>query len=106
MARIKKLEEPLLEICFTADGFVVDENTSESDEALKKWLERFREDRYLTLFHLGFLPKAPWFSPGPRYLHRLSEKLIKQLSRRPDLEICRNALQLDLSLGRSRETTG
>lgn len=96
MPRIKKQEEQQLCAYFTATGFVMEEDLLELQDPLKTWLMEFKADKYAALFHLGFLERAKWFSPSLEYLHHIAELLIGKITQQADLEISRDAVQVDL----------
>ena len=98
---------------YQASGFIVDmepapkkAKITEADEkAQQDWYERFHEDKYGALYHMGFLVKQAWMTSSVAYLHRISELLIRRLSQQPELELMREETaaelkdeELDLSL--------
>jgi len=93
---MKKQEEQLLGVYFTPSGFVVEEDVLELHDPLQTWIMQFKADKYSALFHLGFLERAKWFSPSLEYLHHITEVLIRKISQQADLEISRDAVQVDL----------
>ncbi|MFZ7103760.1 MAG: DEAD/DEAH box helicase [Peptococcaceae bacterium] len=95
MPRIKKQEEQQLCAYFTSSDFIIEED-QELPDPLKTWMKRFEKDKYSALFHFGFLERAKWFSPSLEYLHHIAELLIRRISQQADLEICRDAVQVEL----------
>lgn len=87
-----------LNVYFLPNTFAIDKfDSRQSDETISKWLEAFDTDKYSALFHFGFLKREKWFSPSVEYLHHIAELLIKKLSQEPDLEINREATQVELT---------
>jgi SNF2 family DNA or RNA helicase len=98
MAR-RKTQENQLSAYFTQDSFVVESGylqLEEMEEPLKTWFQRFYEDKYTALYHLGFLEREKWFSPALEYLHYISELLIGKIGQQSDLELNRDAIQVDI----------
>ncbi len=62
-----------------------------------KWYEEFENDKYYSLFQLGFLTKQNWFSSSIEYLYIICEMLIKTLSRQPGLELERENIEVSLN---------
>lgn len=96
MATIKTKEILWLNAYFTPEGFLIDD-VYEPLDTLKTWKEAFDNDKYKTLFHLGFLNKENWFSPSIEYLHHISETLIKKLSQQPEIELVRELVEVELT---------
>ncbi|MFA5536283.1 MAG: DEAD/DEAH box helicase [Bacillota bacterium] len=94
MVKIK--EEQQLQLRFTPEGFIIEEGGKLS-EAVGPWLDKFKKDKYKTLFELSFLPQEKWFSPPLGYLHYIGESLLKKVSQQPDLELNRDTIGVDLS---------
>lgn len=99
--RINKSEE--LSAYFTPEGFVIEEiaedaaGIEDAKDQLKAWKLKFDRDKYKALLHLGFLPRAAFFSYPLEYLYNISDMLIRKLSKQPDLEFTRDMVQLELS---------
>lgn len=96
MVQIKKQEEQQICAYFTSSGFVIEEDLLELQDPLKTWMMQFKADKYSALYHLGFQQRAKWFSPSLEYLHHVAELLIRKISQQADLEISRDAVQVDL----------
>lgn len=96
MTRIKKHKAQQLEVYFTPGGFVIGDLPSTLQDSLKHWVVQFEADKYRALFHLGFLEKASWFSPSIEYLYHVAELLIKKISQQAELELNREAVQVEL----------
>ncbi len=100
----KKSVKKELNAYFKQEGFMVEiipyEQTDISDinkeDDLKEWMLRFKEDKYRALFHLGFLIEQEWFSPSVKYLYSISDMLISRLSKQPDIEFAREAIEIEL----------
>ncbi|HZJ68708.1 MAG TPA: DEAD/DEAH box helicase [Candidatus Eisenbacteria bacterium] len=96
MAKLKTQEVQKLNAYFLPKDFVIDDIPDEPEDTLKTWIAEFEADKYNALFHLGFLKKQEWFSPSIEYLHHITEILIKKLSQQPEIELNREAIQVDL----------
>ena len=96
MARPKVKEISVLNVCFLAKGFIIDDLPIQPTEGMKKWIPAFEADKYSALLQLGFSKKEPWFSPSLEYLHHLAELLLKKLSQQPEIEFNRETVQVDL----------
>lgn len=94
MAKIK--EEQQLQVYFTADGFIIEEE-DKLPEPAKAWVIKFKKNKYNALFKLSFLQKEKWFSPSLEYLCHIGELLIEKISQQPDLELSRDTLQIELT---------
>ncbi len=97
MAIVKTQKDKQLSAFFTDTSFIIEEEIIEEDGPLKTWMEKFKEDKYTALFHMGLLEKGHWFSPSIDYLRYIAELLIKKISQQPDLEISRDAILVDLN---------
>ncbi len=77
-------------LIITERGFVPEhcdhESLSEEARELAQW---FQDDRYLTLYRMGFKEAGGWFAPELVFVHRLSERFLEMLARVPELEIVR-----------------
>lgn len=96
----KMSDNRVLKAFFEATGFNVDLVEVKKCEKLEEqvlWYERFSEERYLALYHLGFLVKESWMSSSIRYLHKIAELLIHKISTQPDLELMRKDIEVSLS---------
>jgi len=98
MARLYEHETTELNAVFLSHGFEIDDSSNQTDASIKHWQIEFENDKYGALFHLGFLNREKWFSPSLEYLHRISELLIKKLSRQSEIELNRDDIQQDLSV--------
>ncbi len=92
----------LLNAYYTLDSFIIelngdDHSIKQEGNELKEWMEGFSENKYKTLYHLGFLTKKEWLSPQMEYLYHIADLLIKKLSKQPDLEISRENVVIDLT---------
>ena len=103
MAGMKAQATEVLNTYFTPQTFVLDGADEVKGEAVSAWVEAFQTDKYAALYHLGFIPEEKWFSPALRYLHRIAELLIRKVSRQPDAELSREAVQVDLTGDEARE---
>lgn len=103
MKKIKNQKE--LNAYFNQESFIVEVLDDEEIDILEEakednpdiWLERFKLDKYKTLFLLGFLIEKDWFSPSVKFLYHISEMLIDKLSKQPDIELTRDLVQINLS---------
>lgn len=98
----------VLEFYYQPEGFYSDlsvvqekkdpkKKDSVDSEAATGWYERFREDKYKALYHLGFLTKQSWMTPSVEYLYRLSALLIRRISSSPELELEREQVEAPLT---------
>lgn len=86
----------MLSFIFTEDAFRIDhpeEILSPEEESLKA---SFLENRYKALFQLGFQSAGKKESPGLGFLRTLSRCFLKALTDRPDLEVARDEIEVDL----------
>ncbi|MDD3140458.1 MAG: DEAD/DEAH box helicase [Lachnospiraceae bacterium] len=100
----KRSKEQELNAFYTPSSFSVEiafyndtKMNQNIDDELKYWKERFEEDKYLTLFHLGFRTKEPFFSSTMEYLYHISDQLLRALSKRPDIEFIRDSVKIKLT---------
>lgn len=96
MAQIKTKEILEMDAYFLPNGFVIDDVTNFT-APIKIWKEKFDNNKYEALFHLGFLNKEQWFSPSIEYLHHIAEILIKKLSQLPEIELTRDMVEVELT---------
>lgn len=90
---------------FNQESFVVeilgygeiDESKENQEDRLDIWVEKFKADKYKTLFHLGFLVEKDWFSPPIKFLYQMAEMVIDKLSKQPDIELSRDLVEIELS---------
>lgn len=97
MSQNKTQKEQQLQVYFTPSGFIAEEDeSSELQEPIKTWITNFKSDKYGALYHLGFLNPEKWFSSSLIFLHQIAEILIKKLSQSPEIEISREAVEVDM----------
>lgn len=95
----KKLKNELVAY-FTPDDFQIEyilQETEEPNSNIQKLFNDFRLNKYQTLFYMGFLVKEEWFSPSMLYLYQISDLLIRNLSKLPELEFARENVEAILS---------
>lgn len=90
-------------VIFTQTSFTVDyeivskRNLSEENQKNQElWYEKFLEDKYKSLWELGFSKQDDWMSQSISFLKFLANKLIMKISRQPDIEFTREEAQLYL----------
>ena len=79
---------PALNAIFTRDSFYV-EAQGPDDPWTKKWTADFAQDRFRSLFELGFLEKPQMASPTFHWLYLFSSAFARALSKTPGLELSR-----------------
>ena len=106
MSYLNNQQRQKLNAYYKPEGFVIDlgeENSAKINEEiaindeLKEWKKQFDENKYIALFHLGFIVKKEWFSPELEYLYYIADKVLQKLSRQPDIELSRDMIQVELS---------
>ena len=97
MARQKSSETNELNVYFSPETFVVEDGVVGPSAAVLEWGEAFERDKYEALFHLGFLSREKWYSPGLEFLHEVTELLIRSISQQPDLEVDRELVEVMLT---------
>ncbi|MEL1133826.1 hypothetical protein AAC978_01470 [Desulfitobacterium sp. THU1] len=103
MSLVKSKKARELNAYFTPEGFVIEETPDDIDKLqidqqypLNEWIGQFEVNKYIALFHLGFLEKEKWFSPAIEYLYHIADLLIKKISKQSDLEFSRESVQVEL----------
>lgn len=88
---------------FTEAGFKVDYEIANkkkiSEDNLKNnevWYVKFIEDKYKALWDIGFTNEEEWMSETINFLYFIVNKLIKEISRKSDIEITREDTELFL----------
>lgn len=99
-------QRPRLNAYYKPEGFVIDLVEENSDimnkdnpyeNELKEWKKQFDNNKYVALYHLGFIIKKEWFSPELEFLYSIADKLLLKLSRQPDVELSRDMTRVELS---------
>ncbi len=93
-----KLQDDRLHFLINENGFTVEirGDIPEDNERLAYWYTKFREDRYQTLYNIGFNEKPDCLDVAGSFLYLLSDTYQKYILSRPELEIARDGLALDL----------
>jgi len=78
-----------LDFIFLPNGFITDVAENELTSEAAAWKERFDADRFATLYQFGFSEEGDWFSPSMRYLFRVCDAFIRNLTSLPELELVR-----------------
>ena len=88
-----------LEVYFLTKGFIIDDvdDAFNLEESIGEWKKAFDKDRYSALYHLGFINKKEWFSPSVEFIHQIAQTLIKKLSQKPEIELVREAVEVQLT---------
>lgn len=107
MSRTIKEKSRELNAIFTKDSFVIEiiiEDEQELDQTMNQagdnqmsWKQRFDKNKYEALFNLAFLAKASFFSPSVDFIYHIADKLIRKLSKQPDIELVRESVELTLT---------
>ncbi len=105
-----------LEIFFKPSGFMADltevsekhgtKNQQAQDTKRKstlQWHKSLSEEPWKGFYHIGFLTDTDWMNPSVAYLHLISERLIRRLSAKPELELMRADVELPLTTEDSEE---
>ncbi len=90
----KTVAQPNLDFIFTSNGFIADIAEDQLTAKASAWKERFDADRFAALYQLGFSEDEDWFSPSMRYLFRVSDAFIRNLTNLPELELVRENAQV------------
>lgn len=96
MARHKHSEIIELNVYFNQSSFEVEAGDGEPSAEVLEWGKAFECDKYGALYHLGFLSREKWFSPGLEFLYEVAELLIRKVSQQPDLEVDRELIEVEL----------
>ncbi len=78
-----------LQFIFTEKDFYPDVQAAECTKENQVWLENFQQDRYGTLYQLGFGEREKNLTATGGYLYLLSSTYLKMLTSLPELEIAR-----------------
>ncbi len=106
MSNKQILESHKVTVYYKMEGFIIDIEgrtllEQKEDKAfngeVEEWKRQFDENKYKALFHLGFITKKDWFSPQLEYLYHIADLFISKLSKQPDIELSRDAVQVELS---------
>ena len=74
---------------FTEKGFLPDEQGEEYIDEIRPWRERFENDRWKTVYAIGFEEKPGWLDAAGGFLYQVADRFQHQLTRLPDLELLR-----------------
>ncbi|MPW24383.1 ATP-dependent helicase [Alkalibaculum sp. M08DMB] len=69
----------------------------------QEWSKRFKEDKYSTLFYLGFINKVDYLSTSLNFLYMISDMFIQKISKQPDIEFSRDKVYLEITLDEMEE---
>lgn len=78
-----------LNFYFTEESFRVDDRGKVLSEAAQMWKHKFEEDRFLTLYGLGFVERPAEFDGAGGFLCQLSDAFFRVLTGQPDIELSR-----------------
>ena len=81
---------------FTETGFYPDVQADLSGEAAE-WQKQFAQNRYETLYRMGFEERSSHPTPAGGFLRLLADTFLKLLTSMPELELVRENAQPDLS---------
>ncbi len=88
-------EAGLLNFLFTAEGFCMDDREDVLSETALSWKQKFEENRYLALYHLGFVERPKEFDRTGCFLYQLSDAFFRVLTGQPDIELTRENAQVE-----------
>ncbi len=90
-------------VIFTQSDFTVDYDivskknlSEESQNSQEAWYIKFLEDKYKAQWELGFSSEDNWMSQSVAFLNFMANKLIRKISRQPDIEFTREDADLSL----------
>lgn len=85
---------------YSQTGFSVDllpvSGKRQQDKDQLTWYSRFCEQKYKTLFHLGFMASQANMSPSIAYLHHIADLLVRRICACPDIELVREEVEVVL----------
>lgn len=81
---------------FTAESFRLDTVFEEVTEAGKEWKRKFQDDKYQALFQIGFEEKERGLGTSLSFLQLVSDQFLKALTARPELEIAREMVAVEV----------
>lgn len=85
---------------YSQTGFTVDllpiSGKRQQDKDQLMWYNRFCEQKYKTLFHLGFVAGQSNMSPSIAYLHHIADLLVRRICASPDIELVREDAEVTL----------
>lgn len=91
---------------YKPEGFIVDlaeadsvkiKDNNPNNQEPEDWKRQFDDNKYIALYHLGFITRKEWFSPQIEFLYSIADKVLQKLSRQPDVELSRDIIQVELS---------
>lgn len=99
--RMKKEELGKMEVIFTEDSFVIDEQMKDTEA-----YQLYKSNKYQFLYELGFLHDSPSLLPGMQFLVELSSRFVHKLSRKPELEVARDETKVQFETDEADELIG
>lgn len=90
----EKQKQNRLHFCFTEKGFSLDMPDEEYGEEIQPWKLRFEADCWQAMYDLGFEKKPDWLDGAGSFLHQTAGCFQQLLTRRPDLEIARDSIEI------------
>lgn len=78
-----------LNFLFTEEGFCVDDRGETLSENVLSWRDQFEENRFLSLYRLGFVEKPKEFNATGQFLYQVSDTFFRVLTGQPDIELTR-----------------
>lgn len=84
-----KTKADRMNFIFTAEGFRVDRREDAPAAEEGSWEKQFADDRFLALYHLGFVELPAGFDLAGAFLHRLADSFFRVLTDQPDIELTR-----------------
>ena len=88
------VQDNRLHFLFTESSFTVEIRGELPEEArrLTYWYTKFREDKYQTLYNMGFNEKPDCLDAAGSFLYLLSDSYQRYILRQPELELARDRL--------------
>lgn len=83
-----------LQFIFTEKDFYPDVQTNGADADQSRWRKQFEEDKFKTLYQMGFEEKAVGLTVTGNFLYLVSTSFLKQLTDMPELEVARGNIEL------------
>lgn len=86
-----------LNFVFTERDFYPDIQAAECTKENQKWLEDYEQDRYHTLYQMGFWERDKDLTATGGFLYLLSSTYLKMLTSLPELELAREQIEIKVT---------
>ena len=87
-------KQAFLHFRFTEKEFLLDEQSEEYIDEIIPWRGRFGNDRWKTVYAIGFEEKPGWLDAAGGFLYQVADRFQYQLTRLPDLELLREKIEV------------